>query len=114
MSRKRSPAIEMSALMKIPVLHTLSNGARRRWAVFCRVLAAAVGGFVIAGLSVPVITGLLPGSNELATYSAMLFSFTVWLIIVLWVFTTASATRAWAGTAAIIIVLALLALILKP
>ncbi len=104
----------MPALMKIPGSRTLSDGARHRWAVFSRVLAAAVGGFLIAGLSVPVITGILPGPNELATYGAMLFSFTVWLIAVLWVFTAASATRAWVGTAATVIALALLALLLKP
>lgn len=114
MNSKRAYALAVPALMKISGFRTLSDAARYRWAVLSRVLAATVGGFMIAGLSVPVITGLLPGPNELATYGAMLLSFTVWLIAVLWVFTASNATRAWAGTTATIIALAMLALLLKP
>lgn len=103
-----------ASFMKTLGLHTLSDDARYRWMVFSRVLAATVGGFLIANLSVPVLAGLFSGQGVLATYSAMLLSFVVWLIAIIWVFSAATLKRVWTGTTGAIIVLALLALLLKP
>lgn len=63
---------------------------RYRWMIFIRCLLAAAGGFLIANLSVAVIGLLFDDSQALATYSAMLFSFMVWLLVVMLVFTLRS------------------------
>lgn len=103
----------MHALMRIVDSRKLSDGARYRWMVFSRILAAAMGGFLIANLSVPLVTALFPGRGILATYSGMLFSYVVWLIVILWVFSASSATRAWIGAAGTALALSVLALLSK-
>lgn len=60
---------------------------RYRWMILTRCMLAAVGGFLVANLSVAVIGLLFSDFQALATYSAILFSFTVWLFVVLLVFT---------------------------
>ncbi|WP_031569249.1 hypothetical protein [Rheinheimera texasensis] len=59
---------------------------RSRWMVFIRCVLAAAGGFLVANLSVAMVGLLFTDTQALATYSAMLFSFTVWLLVVLLVF----------------------------
>ena len=59
---------------------------RYRWMVFIRCVLAAAGGFLVANLSVAVFGLLFSDTQALATYTAMLFSFTVWLLVVLMVF----------------------------
>ncbi len=64
-----------------------------RWAVAWRVVLAVVGGFLIASLSVPLIA--LPfAETALATYSAMLVSFVVWLLVIMAVFHQATVAKA--------------------
>lgn len=63
---------------------------RYRWMIFIRCLLSAAGGFLIANLSVAIIGLLFADTQALATYSAMLFSFTLWLFVVLLVFTLRS------------------------
>lgn len=82
--------------------------------VLSRIVAAGAGGFLIASLSVPVLTRLFSASGALAAYSAMMFSFIVWLIFILWAFSTAKLKRVWLGTAGTIVALALLALLFQP
>ncbi len=75
--------------------------ARRRWTVASRVLAAAIGGYALTSLLtadlallLPRVAGTLPAEGVLA---ATLWSFALYTAVVLWVFATRSATRAWTG-----------------
>lgn len=99
--------------MKILNLIAPSDSIRYRWMVFSRTLLAVVGGFIIANLSVPLIALSSGGNLALATYSAVLFSFTVWLLVVLWVFNADSAKKAWGWTVGIAVVMQILVIILK-
>lgn len=74
---------------------------RYRWQVFSRVLAAALGGYVLTSLMTISLSqllsrglGMLPAA---AVVSATLAGFAVFTVIVCWVFSTRSATRAWLG-----------------
>ncbi|SDG35200.1 MULTISPECIES: DUF3649 domain-containing protein [unclassified Duganella] len=76
---------------------------RYRWHVFSRVLAAALGGYVLTSLITVALAqllsrtfGVLPAA---AVLSATLLSFAVYTVIVCWIFSTRSATRAWLGVA---------------
>jgi hypothetical protein len=70
-----------------------------RWAVASRVLAAVFGGYVLAALSSVCMAWLLPMARGEAVVSAMMLSFLVYLVAVLWCFASHSAGRAWAGLA---------------
>lgn len=74
---------------------------RYRWQVFSRVLAAALGGYALTSLIAIALAqllarafGVLPAA---AVLGATLVSFVIFTVIVCWVFSTASATRAWLG-----------------
>lgn len=72
-----------------------------RWMVASRVLAAAVGGYAITSLATAVLALLLPrvvgSSTASGVLAATLWSFMLYTVIVIWVFRTRSAMRAWAG-----------------
>ena len=68
--------------------------ARYRWTVGWRVFLASVGGFLIANLSVPVLALLADEQRALTTYSATLFSFVVWLAVIMLVFSLAKTLHA--------------------
>lgn len=76
---------------------------RYRWMVASRVLAAAVGGYALVSLAMAVLVLALPrldGSTPAqAVLTATLWSFAVYAAVVIWVFSTPSAWRAWAGLA---------------
>ena len=65
-----------------------------RWSVFCRCCLAILGGYLFASLSVALITLLTPEELALATYSAMMLSFTVWLVAIMVVFSINSLKKA--------------------
>lgn len=76
---------------------------RYRWQVFSRVLAAALGGYALTSLITIALAqllsrgfGMLPAA---AVLSATLGGFIVYTVIVCWVFSTRSASRAWLGVA---------------
>lgn len=98
---------------------TPSRGAsaHQRWSVANRVLAASLGGYLLASLLGAVLALALPRLDPLSRAEgvllAMLSSFAVHTLIVVWVFSTRSALRAWLGLAAWIAVLGLLALVLR-
>ena len=75
--------------------------ARYRWMVASRILAGAVGGYVLASLFTAVLALLLPRVSDTGAASAVLtatmLSFAVYAGAVVWVFSTRSALRAWAG-----------------
>lgn len=88
-----------------------------RWMVASRVLAAAVGGYIVTSLATVVLAWVLraTGSTQAAAVlSATMWSFALYTVTVLWVFCTRSATRAWSGLALAGLVLAVLGWGLKP
>ncbi|MDE1164981.1 MAG: DUF3649 domain-containing protein [Pseudomonas sp.] len=81
--------------------------ASYRLAVASRVVAAALGGYVLASLASVCVAWLMPGSRADAVVTAMMLSFLVYLVAVLWCFACHSAWRAWLG---LLLPIALLAL----
>ncbi|MFO2462409.1 DUF3649 domain-containing protein [Pseudomonas sp. 15FMM2] len=80
-----------------------------RLAVASRVLAAVVGGYLLASLASVCMTLWLPVSRADAVVSGMLSSFVFYLLAVIWCFACSSATRAWLGVLVPSAVLAALA-----
>jgi hypothetical protein len=68
-----------------------------RLAVASRVVAAVIGGYVLATLSSICLAQFLPLARAEAVVLAMTLSFLVYLIAVLWCFACRSAWRAWLG-----------------
>ncbi|MGJ7544716.1 DUF3649 domain-containing protein [Variovorax sp. LT1R16] len=104
--------------MSVPIRSLLcSESARYRWHVVSRVLAAAVGGYALAALFTAALALLLPrisdASRAESVLTATLWSFAIYAVVLMWVFTPRSATRAWLGLAASAAVLGVLLLILK-
>lgn len=74
-----------------------SVSRRYRWAVASRVVAATIGGYALSSAATVVMALLWPAPLAQAVLWATMLSFTVYTVAVIWVFTTRSATRAWAG-----------------
>ena len=72
--------------------HTDSAGA-----VVSRVIAAIVGGYVLANLCSIVLSYLLPGTRANAVGIALMASFLIYVCAVLWVFAAQTAWRGWLG-----------------
>ncbi|MCQ2993731.1 DUF3649 domain-containing protein [Pseudomonas syringae] len=72
-----------------------------RWMILSRVLAATLGGYVLSALVTSLLALLLPrvsGSDPASVVQiTTLLSFVLYTAIVIWVFSTASAWRAWFG-----------------
>ena len=68
-----------------------------RLAVTSRLLAAVVGGYLLAPLASVCMTLWLPTNRADAVISGMLSSFVFYLLAVIWCFACRSAWRAWAG-----------------
>ncbi len=64
-----------------------------------RTLAAAVGGYLLAGVLPIPIVALWPLARVDAVLAAMAASFAVYAVAVMWAFAARSATLAWAGLA---------------
>lgn len=88
--------------------------AAYRWAVFSRVVAAALGGFALTGAATVVLALVWPLPQAQALLSATMLSFTLYTLAVIWVFTTRSASRAWVGMLGATAVLGALAWLLQP
>ena len=73
--------------------------ASYRWGVASRIIAAVLGGYVLAALSSVSLAWLLPMARGEAVVSGMMLSFLVYLVAVLWCFSCRSAGRAWLGLA---------------
>lgn len=86
---------------------------RYRWQVFCRCCLAIVGGYLIANLSIPVITLLTPQRLALATYSALLLSFVLWLIAIMAIFSMKTLKKATLLTAGTLLFMTIAMLLLK-
>ncbi|MBU0913236.1 MAG: hypothetical protein KKF22_11915 [Gammaproteobacteria bacterium] len=81
----------MSKLLQLVAATEL---ARYRWTVGWRALLASVGGFLIANLSVPMLVLFADEQRALTTYSATLFSFVVWLLVIMTVFSMSKTLHA--------------------
>ncbi|KOY01084.1 DUF3649 domain-containing protein [Pseudomonas nunensis] len=68
-----------------------------RLAVTSRVLAALLGGYVVAALASVSLSLLLPMARAEAVITGMMTSFLAYLVAVLWCFACRSAWRAWVG-----------------
>ena len=68
-----------------------------RLAVTSRLLAAVVGGYMLASLASVCLTLWLPISRADAVVSGMLSSFVFDLLAVIWCFACRTAARAWFG-----------------
>ncbi len=72
-----------------------------RWSVASRVLAACLGGYVVAALLSSALALVLPhvssASRADGVLVATMLSFAVYTMVALWVFCARSAVRAWAG-----------------
>lgn len=90
---------------------------RYRLGVFSRVLAATLGGYVVASLmsvalalSLPLLSG---ASRADAVMVATMLSFLVYTVVALWVFCARSAWRAWIGLGGVAVFMGLLVLNLR-
>jgi hypothetical protein len=71
--------------------------ASYRLAVTSRVLAAVLGGYIVAALASISLSSWLPMARAEAVVTGMMSSFLAYLIAVLWCFACRSAWRAWFG-----------------
>jgi len=70
---------------------------RHRLALLSRILAAALGGYLLASVSTVFLSFVLPAVLPEAVLGATLFSFAIYTAAIVWVFAARSATRAWLG-----------------
>jgi hypothetical protein len=68
-----------------------------RLAVTSRVVAALLGGYLLASLTSVCITQWVPMARADAVITGMLLSFVAYLLAVIWCFACRTAWRAWAG-----------------
>ncbi|AWM90370.1 DUF3649 domain-containing protein [Pseudomonas sp. 31-12] len=68
-----------------------------RLAVTSRVLAAVLGGYIVAALASVSLSLWLPMARAEAVVTGMMISFLVYLVAVLWCFACRSAWQAWFG-----------------
>ena len=65
--------------------------------IISRVVAAAVGGYALSSLVAIGFSIVLPMARSEAVHVGTMASFVMYVSVILWVFSTASAGRAWAG-----------------
>jgi len=82
----------------------MNEMSKYRWMVFARIVLAVVAGFVIATLSVAVIAFMYPDSRAVATYTGLIFSFVVWLIYIIYIFSVKSLSKALLSSGLILLV----------
>ena len=68
-----------------------------RFAVTSRVLAAVIGGYLMASLASICLALWMPTSRADAVITGMMSSFVFYLLAVLWCFACRTAWRAWCG-----------------
>jgi len=79
---------------------------RYRGGVAARAVAAIAGGYVLTAIASALIAIALPLPRADAVTLATLLSFVVYTCVILWVFATGSALRAWVGIIAPTLLLA--------
>ena len=78
---------------------------RYRGGVAARTVAAIAGGYVLTSIASALVAVALPLPRADAVTIATLLSFVIYTCVILWVFATRSALRAWIGVVAISAVL---------
>ena len=78
---------------------------RYRGGVAARTIAAIGGGYMLTSIARALIAIALPLPRADAVTIATLLSFVVYTCVILWVFATTSALRAWIGVVAVSAVL---------
>ena len=73
----------------------MTTSASYRWSVASRVGAAAVGGYGLTSAATVLLSLVLPLSRANAVAAASIISFALYTLVIIWVFSTRSATRAW-------------------
>jgi membrane-bound metal-dependent hydrolase YbcI (DUF457 family) len=68
---------------------------RYRGGVASRIVAALLGGYLVAYASAALLTVVLPMSRINRAVTASLLSFAVWIMVAIWVFAARSAWRGW-------------------
>lgn len=68
-----------------------------RLALLSRVVAAVIGGYLLASISTIFLSFILPASLPEAVLGATLVSFAIYTAAIVWVFAARNATRAWLG-----------------
>lgn len=81
--------------------------ATYRWQVASRVLAAAVGGYVLASVCTVLLALWWPIPRAQAVLASTMLSFVWYTLAVIWTFSARSATRAWVGLVLAIVLLGL-------
>jgi len=78
-------------------------GAGYRWMVTSRVVAGFLGGYLVASVATSVlallIVRLLDHPRADALLISTMLSFVLYACLIVWVFSTGTATRAWLGIA---------------
>lgn len=87
---------------------------RYRLAIASRVLAAAVGGYVLTSLLVIVLALIWPIPQAQAVFAATMLSFLMYTVIIMWVFSVGQLRTVWLGMLAAIAIAGLLTWILLP
>lgn len=80
-----------------------------RLSVASRAIAAVLGGYALTALATFALAIFMPLSRAEASMTATLSSFLIYTCVVIWVFATRTARRAWAGI--VVLMLALGALV---
>lgn len=85
-----------------------------RLSVASRALAAILGGYVLTALMTMAIAVYLPTTRAEASLTATMLSFLIYGCVVLWVFATRTAVRAWLGIVIPSVVLGVLVWLQQP
>lgn len=85
-----------------------SSGPNRAWAaVTSRVVAATFGGYILTHVASILLVFAVPASRSHAVLAAMMLSFVIYCVAIIWCFATRTAARAWLGMVIPTLVLAL-------
>ena len=82
--------------------------------VLSRIIAALLGGYLLANAIAILLSYGLPGSRADSVMSAIFISFFIYAGAVLWVFSAATAWKAWLGVLIPGVASAVTVVILKP
>lgn len=74
-----------------------SETARYRWAIASRVLAAFVGGYILSSLLLLLLALIWPLPQAEAIAASTMLSFILYLLIIIWAFSTKRLRTVWLG-----------------
>ncbi|SNR79928.1 Protein of unknown function [Methylobacillus rhizosphaerae] len=92
----------------------MTSITRDRLAVASRILAAVVGGYALTAAIAILLALVWPIPKAEAVLASTMLSFVIYAAVVIWVFATRSAARAWVGLLVPLAVVGLLCWWLMP